>query len=58
MITMRWYDRPREPVRNCTFLSASAWTVDSTTMQPTGCLKGQLAQGLSDSLPVGGKLKA
>ena len=49
MIVMRGSDRPGEAVRNRTSLSTPAWIVDSTTVQPTGCLKGQPAQRLSNS---------
>ena len=58
MISMRESNRPREVVRNRTSLSALALTIDSTAVQPTGCLKGQPAQRLSDSLPFGLTLKA
>ena len=57
MIAMCGSDRPGEAVRNRPSLSAPAWTVDSTAEQPVGCLKGQSAQRLSNSLPFGGTLK-
>ena len=57
MIAMRKSDRPREAIRNRTSLSDSAWTIDSISMQPTNCLKGQPAQRLLDNLPFGGTLK-
>ena len=50
MIAMRGLNR--------TSLSTSTWTVDSTTVQPACCLKGQPTQRLSDSLPFDGTLKA
>ena len=40
MIAMRGSDRPGEVVWNRTSLSAPIWTVDNTTVQPIGCLKG------------------
>ena len=43
MIAMRGSNRPGEAVQNLTSLSASAWTVDSTVVQPFGRLKGQSA---------------
>ena len=50
-------DRLGEVVRNCTSLSAPTRTIDSTVVQTVGCLKGQPAQRLLDSLPFGGTLK-
>ena len=58
LIPMRGSDRLGEAIQNRTSLSALVWTVDSTVVQPTGCLKGQPAQRLSDSLPFCGTLKA
>ena len=58
MIAMRGSDRPSEAIQYRTSFSALAWTVDSTTVQPASCLKGQPTQRLSDSLPFGGTLKA
>ena len=58
MIAMCMSDRPGEAVRNHTSLSAPAWIVDSTVIQPVSCLKGQPAQRLSDSLPFCGTSKA
>ena len=57
MIAMHGSDHPREAIRNHTSLSAPVWTIDSTTVQPAGCLKGQPAQRLLDSLPFGDTLK-
>ena len=57
MIAMRRSDLPREAIRNRTSLSASAWTIDSISMQPTSCLEGQPAHRLLDNLPFGGTLK-
>ena len=54
MIAMREFNRPGEAVLNRTSLSAPAWTIDSTAMQPSGCLKGQPTQCLLDSLPFDG----
>ena len=48
---------PREVVRNLTSLSSLALTIDSTAVQPVGCLKCQPAQRLLDSLPFSGTLK-
>ena len=58
MIAMHESDRLGKAIRDCTPLSALAWTVDSIVVQPVGCLKGQPTQRLSDSLPFGGTLKA
>ena len=58
MIVVRRSDRLREAVRNRTSLSAPAWTVDSTVVKLTGCLKVQPSQRFSDSLRFGGTLKA
>ena len=58
MITMRGSDHPVEVVWNHTSLFTQAWTVDSIVVQPIGCLKGQPAQRLLDSLPFDGTLKA
>ena len=58
MIAMCLADRLGEAVLNRTSLFAPTWIVDSTVVQPAGCLKGQPTQHLSDSLPFGGTLKA
>ena len=58
MIAMRGSDCLGEALWNRTSLFAPAWTIDSTVVQSTGCLKGQPAQRLSDSLPSSGTLKA
>ena len=58
MVAMRESNRLGEAVSNSTSLFAPAWIVDSTAVQPAGCLKGQPTQHLLDSLPFGGTLKA
>ena len=58
MIAMQVSDRPGEAVQNRTSLSIHSGLVDSTVVQPTGCLKGLPARRLSNSLPIDGTLAA
>ena len=56
MISMRVPDRLRGAVRNRTFLSVRARSVDSSTVRPARCLKGLPAIRLSNIIPFNGKL--